>query len=374
MQRFNYQQYGAQKLFDEADDSDSSTTAQAGDISRRNVNPRRLDQGVPVFTDNRTTGTDVNPRIKKLEAENQALKGDNKKLEAENMALKKEMKTLGDSYKKLVERYEATGRAMDSWRPVLTQCSARLQQLQDDLEKEKEKVADHERHLEEVKPLVEVGERIRLLFIEQERLTYSKDGITREQLDQEKLDQGNEAAHGGNGVADAAVILSLARRGVDVESYKETFLTRYQCTGVDVESYGNYPPKVRELLDLFVSIKAGTGIHGGLGTEQRREDALNVATEIWDRYTTLGWFSQEAAQDQEIDRLLGEANLMLAELKRTYNQRRNNRNNRRGHRAPRARHITDFADTGAAFDDEEEDDTERYVADYDWEVIRELGS
>jgi hypothetical protein len=132
-----------------------------------------------------------------------------------------------------------------------------------------------------------------LRFIEQERLTYSKDDITREQLDQEKLEQGNEAAHGGNGVAGAAAIISLERRGVEVESYKETFLAMYQCT--DVESYGNYPPKVRELLDLFVSIKAGTGIHGGLGTEQRREDALNVATEIWDRYTTLGWFSQEAA-------------------------------------------------------------------------------
>ena len=115
MQRFNYQQYGAQKLFDEADDSDSSTTTQAGDISRRNVNPRRLDQGFPVFTDTKTTGTGINSRIKELEAENQVLKGDNKKLEAENMALKKDMKALGDRYAKLEERNEATRRAMDSW-------------------------------------------------------------------------------------------------------------------------------------------------------------------------------------------------------------------------------------------------------------------
>jgi len=73
-----------------------------------------------------------------------------------------------------------------------------------------EAAADHERHLEEVKPLVEIGECPS--FIEQESITYSNHLTARDDPKQEILDAGNGAVRGGNIVANAATIRSLEQK------------------------------------------------------------------------------------------------------------------------------------------------------------------
>lgn len=214
----------------------------------------------------------------------------------------------------------------------------------------KEKWAHCRKQLDEQVSLVEIGERVRLRFLEQERLTYSKRCISRNELDHKKLEQGNEAAYGGNGIADAAVILSLERKVIDVESYRALFLDMYKCT--TPEYHKNFPLRYRQALDLGISIRAGEGIHAGLGTEQQREEALEVVIQLLHRYQSLGVYSEAAAQDQEIDRLLTQAESLKAELVKSYNRRRNNR--RRPRPAP-TNYAADFGDAGhagAAWDEE----------------------
>lgn len=164
--------------------------------------------------------------------------------------------------------------------------------------------------------MAQIGEHVRSRFMEQERLTYSPDGLTREQLRQDKVDQGNEAAYGGNGVADAALIAVMQKNGLDVEEYKAVFCKMYWCKSLD--DFLKFPPKLKRTLDLRVSIEAGNAIHGGLGTEQQHEPALDVLRNIVDRYISLGW--EGAEQGPELDRLLAEAEEMK-EILRTYRQR-----------------------------------------------------
>jgi hypothetical protein len=69
--------------------------------------------------------------------------------------------------------------------------------------------------------------------MQQERLTYSPNGLTRKQLRQDKVDRGNEVEHGGNGVADAALIAVMQKNGQDVEEYKAAFCKMYWCKSLD---------------------------------------------------------------------------------------------------------------------------------------------
>lgn len=160
-------------------------------------------------------------------------------------------------------------------------------------------------------------------FLE-ERLTYSTTNLTRDQLDQEKLERGNEAAHRGNGVADAAVLAIMARNGVDIEAYKCLFEQMYRCP--DLDSFQHWPPKIKQIIDLGASVKAGQGIHGGLGTEEQRSAVAVLVNNIINRYisrliTTL----EGAEQDPDIETWLAEAEAIKDEVVRTYNQRRSNR-------------------------------------------------
>jgi hypothetical protein len=79
------------------------------------------------------------------------------------------------------------------------------------------------------------------------------------------LEAGNEAAHGGNGIADPAVIVMMQRKRHDIYEYKALFLDLYRF---DIpEKYQVLPAKLQQTLNHYASIHAGKGIHGGLGTE-----------------------------------------------------------------------------------------------------------
>ena len=257
----------------------------------------------------------------------------------------------------------------------------KVQSLEAELQKEKEEkqstqleatqyrdqVADYRQQLAEQAPLVRIGERVRLRFLEQERLTYATDGTTREQLDQQKIDEGNEAAHGGNGTADAAVIQSLERRRINVECYRALFKNMYSNTP---EHHQIFPLRFQKVHDIRVSILAGTGIHAGLGTEQERQEAVEVTNELWRRYDFLGMYSEAAARDPEIDRLLAQAEEMKAELVNSHNQRRGRRV-----RPTRNRYVADLGDTGGADDEYAyEQQTSAVTTTYDYEFPPLYGS
>jgi hypothetical protein len=200
-----------------------------------------------------------------------------------------------------------------------------------ELQKAKEEAARYKKQLEEQRPLAEVGERVRSRFLEQERLTYFPHMVTREQLDQEKLEQGNEAAHGGNGVADAALIVAMGKKGLETEDYKYLF---YEMYGRDLDHYiavTQGAPQIVRALDLRASIRAGQGMHGGLGTQQQRNEAMDLFNEVVQTgivYETLerqGFAESAALLNGSIDSLLRRLEDAKADLVKTYNQRRNNR-------------------------------------------------
>jgi hypothetical protein len=111
-------------------------------------------------------------------------------------------------------------------------------------------------------------------FLEQERLTYSSGELRRDQINRENLERGNEAAHHGNGIADGAVLRNMARNGLDTEEYKELFNLMYR--NPDPHVFQSWPPKIRQAIDLVVSVRAGEGVHGGLGTEDQRNTVARL--------------------------------------------------------------------------------------------------
>jgi hypothetical protein len=120
-------------------------------------------------------------------------------------------------------------------------------------------------------PLTENGVAINLRFLEKERISIAKRNQQDiEDVDQEIIDKGNAVAHGGND----AVHASLFQHGYSSEEHKLVLRQLYRCE--DPEQYLSLPPKLRQALDIHVSVFAEIGIHSVLGTAEQREAVTQV--------------------------------------------------------------------------------------------------
>ena len=129
---------------------------------------------------------------------------------------------------------------------------------------------------------------------------------------QDIIHEGNAAAHGGNGTADAWLLNS----NFIPEEYKQIFSTIY-CYGVD--SYLTLPMKLRKALDIHASIFAGVRFHAGLSSTPKRRAIFQVLLKIQHLCTSLGNDSFE--QSPEVADLLAQAESMKDELVKSYKQR-----------------------------------------------------
>jgi hypothetical protein len=196
-----------------------------------------------------------------------------------------------------------------------------LQREREEKQKVQQEAANYKQQLEALEPLAEVGSKTRWRLLEQERLSYSERVRTRQDLDIDRLEEGNEAAHGGNGTADAALITTMLNKRLDAEEYITVFCEMYCCRSI--EQYLSCPPRLRKAADLYASINAGSGIHGGLGTAQQRLEVGAILDKIFEVYNNSE--HEWAEGDSDVEKWLAEAEVLKAELVRTHNQRQSNR-------------------------------------------------
>jgi hypothetical protein len=165
-------------------------------------------------------------------------------------------------------------------------------------------------------PSTEIGVAIRLRFLEKERISIAKQsGQVTETQRQDIVDRGNATAHGGNGAADA----SLLKHDLLPEEHKQVFRHLYKAE--DSDHYLSMSSKLRQALDIQVSISAEIGTHGRLGTAEQCEDVDRFLVQIGTLHSTLG--AEAFEQSPEVDNLLAEAEAVKMDILKTYKQRFN---------------------------------------------------
>jgi len=228
----------------------------------------------------------------------------------------------GEESAKLMKKLKAKKKNIEDLEDQIDQKNEKIESQDGRIKKLKDKnrsldfhISRLEEELEDQRPLVQIGVDIRTRFLEQERIHYER--LARNDLDQNVIDCGNSSAHCGNGAADSALF------GCNLVSskYENVFRKMYDYhSSYGIEDYtSERTEKSMMEADLRVSILAGQGIHGGLSTKARRDEA----TEILDKLVKIENKLPPKAFEKrkKVDKLLAEAKEMKDEIVASYRSR-----------------------------------------------------
>jgi hypothetical protein len=157
----------------------------------------------------------------------------------------------------------------------------------DDLRQE---IAVLERQSELEEPLVQKAVTLRRRFMIQARAKLSRDGA--EQVAAEYEKHGNSAVHGGDGLADEALLLAGF---LDSEQWGEVFELLY---GKKPGEFGACPQGLRRAKDCDVTLKVVQCVRGARPSFKARSEAEGKIRAIMDRYAKDGEGAELCATTQ----------------------------------------------------------------------------
>jgi len=228
----------------------------------------------------------------------------------------------GEKSAKLMKKLKAKKKKIEDLEDQIDQKNEKIESQDGRIKKLKNKNKSLDSHisrlkeeLEDQRPLVQMGVDIRTRFLEQERIHYERLG--RNDLDQNVIDCGNSSAHCGNGAADSA----LFKCNLVSPKYENVFRKMYDYhSSYDIEDYrSERTEKSMMEADLRVSILAGQGIHGGLSTKARRDEATKILDKLVKIENKLS--PKDFEKSKKVERLLAEAKEMKDEIVASYRSR-----------------------------------------------------
>ena len=157
-------------------------------------------------------------------------------LQKDNAFLKRRCATFYELYVDIITRMENRDSSLCRMEDELTKLEAQKIEVDNELLVANDRVRTIDDLLEARQPLYQIGVAIRRRFLEHAKTPVF--GTSREDLDQSIIDEGNSAAHEGNGTADASLFFA---DDVDHESISEIFDILYCKTehfsyGTDYDS------------------------------------------------------------------------------------------------------------------------------------------
>lgn len=168
-------------------------------------------------------------------------------------------------------------------------------------------IKEAKREKERMKPLLEVGVAIRLRFLEQSRQTLRGQNVRA--INQQSIREGNQAAHNGNGTADAALfttgILKETLESGGKSELAEVFETLY-CKLP--KGFLTWPELLRRAIDCEATMNIFKKVRNGRETSRLRKqhrDLCQTLTERWNGYASseLPFFEKNLRNWYMLDRL-----------------------------------------------------------------------
>jgi hypothetical protein len=247
-----------------------------------------------------------------------------------------EHRRLKRDYDKVVEEQEDARdleREVDELRALRVSDKEELSKTRSDLSNAKTRISNQSETITELTeevsqlesnrallaPLVKIGVNIRLRYLEDARETAL--GVPRGDIDRAIIMNGNNAAHRGNGVADAVLFKQELIPDENLIDAKRIF----------EDLYDNPPPnykccdsRLHKLLDCRATIRTVKAVNNGTGSVAHRNEHMNIANQLVEMYNSTN--KKEFGQDEEAGELIERLEQLTDEIvemdRSRYNRRR----------------------------------------------------
>lgn len=237
--------------------------------------------------------------IAQLRTENEELRADLLSLDTYTLELRQQRNNLQTKLESQKESPTATASAQKSEASVeaLEERNSSLELKVSELREENAKLQEE---LVVKQPLFDTGRKVRIRYLEQARELVLF--VKPKNLDKVRIENGNIAAHGGNGKADAALFQGDFLSKKERSTYWVVFKALY-TTSPDV--YGSLSPKYLEVIDHEATIRTLKVLNGSLDRPlKERMLALGEIDILKGLHVKLDNDAKFDA-DQDVDRRLG---------------------------------------------------------------------
>jgi cell division protein FtsB len=234
-----------------------------------------------------------------LRTENEELRADLLSLDTYTLELRQQRNSLQTKLESQKESVAATASTQKS-EALVEDLEERYSSLESKVSQLMEENAKLQQELVVKQPLFDTGRKVRIRYLEQARemILFVKP----KNLDKIRIENGNIAAHGGNGKADAALFQRDVLSKKEQSTYWVVFKALY-TTSPDV--YGALSPKYLEVIDHEATIRTLKVLNGSLDRPLKERMLALGEIDILKGLHVKMDDDVKFDADQEVDRRLG---------------------------------------------------------------------